>query len=43
VFLVFVIWFFIVFVLVLCLVTLMLSVSLDCPFLIDPSGFSKVY
>jgi len=31
------------FVLTLCLVFPMLPVSLDCPFLIDPSGFSNFY
>jgi hypothetical protein len=34
---------FALFVFVLCLVSPMLPVSLDCPFLIAPSGFSSVY
>jgi len=34
---------FVFFVFVLCLVYPMLRVSLDCPFLIAPSGFSSIY
>jgi len=42
IFLVFCVVFFALFAFVLCLVYLMLPVSLDCPFLISPSGFSNV-
>ena len=43
IFLVFCIVFFVSFVFVLCLVYPILSLSLVCPFLIAPSGFSNVY
>ena len=39
IFLVFCVVFFVLFAFVLCLVYLMLPVSLDCPFLISPSGY----